>query len=99
MKIVSPMWLTPHWITKSRVPTKGIHPEWSIGLLDRYKFKDIDVVRRFGLDIDWASQCKIWEGNSEAFIGTQEIYDKCKFDGFNEVSQFSKYQLKVWVKE
>ena len=97
-QVVSPMWLTPHWVLRTNVPTKGIHPEWSIGLLDRYEFKGLKVAKQFGLDVDWHSQCNTWENNASIFIGTQEIYEKCKFHVFKEVNQFKGYPLKVWVK-
>ena len=97
-RVVSPMWLTPHWVLRTGVPTKGIHPEWSIGLLDRYEFKGLKVAKQFGLDIDWNSQCNAWESNASIFIGTQEIYEKCKFNSFKEVNQFKGYPLKVWVR-
>ena len=97
-QVVSPMWLTPHWVFRARVPTKGIHPEWSIGLLDRYEFKGLKVAKQFGLDVDWNSQCNAWENNASIFIGTQEIYERCKFHAFKEVDQFKGYPLKVWIK-
>ena len=99
MQIVSPSWLTPQWVHRDSLPTKGIHPEWSIGLLDRYKFKDLKVVKKFGLNVDWKSQCKTWEDRASIFIGGQELYERCKFSNFKEVNEFSKYPLRVWIKE
>ena len=98
-QVVSPTWLTPQWVQRSPLPTKGIHPEWSIGILDRYDFKDLEVVKKFGLNLDWNSQCKNWEDRTSVFIGTQDLYEKCKFRNFKEVNEFSKYTLKVWVKQ
>ena len=97
-QVVSPMWLTPHWVQRNEVPTKGIHPEWSIGLLDRFGFKRLSVVKKFGLDVDWNSQCSRWEENASVFIASQWLFDKCRFKNFQEVSQFSGYPLKVWKK-
>ena len=97
--IVSPLWLTPIWTTKSSVPTKGIHPEWTIGLLDRYEFKKIPAVQRLGLDPTWEDHCKAWRDNALTLIASQELYDKCSFQDFKEVSGFSKYPLKVWIKK
>lgn len=98
--IVSPLWLTPIWTTKEgSVPTKGIHPEWTISLLDRYKFKKIPAVQRLGLDPTWESHCKVWRDNAITIIASQEIYDRCSFQDFKEVSGFSKYPLKVWIKK
>ena len=97
--IVSPLWLTPIWTTKGSVPTKGIHPEWSIGLLDRYEFKKVPAVQRLGLDLTWENHCKAWRDNAVTLIASQEIYDKCSFQDFKEVSGFSKYPLKVWIKK
>ena len=99
MQVVSPTWLTPQWVQKDPLPTKGIHPEWSIGLLDRYSFKDLEVVKKLGLSIDWENQCKTWEDSASIFIGTQELYQRCKFSNFKEVNEFSKYPLRVWVKQ
>ena len=97
--IVSPIWLTPIWTTKSSVPTKGIHPEWTIGLLDRYEFKKIPAVQRLGLNPTWESNCKAWRDHAVTLIASQEIYDRCSFQDFKEVSGFSKYPLKVWIKK
>ena len=99
MQVVSPTWLTPQWVQKDSLPTKAIHPAWSIGLLDRYSFKDLEVVKKLGLSIDWTSQCKSWEDSASIFIGTQELYQRCKFSNFKEVNEFSKYPLRVWVKQ
>ena len=99
MQVVSPTWLTPQWVQKDPLPTKGIHPEWSIGLLDRYSFKDLEVVKKFGLSIDWKTQCKTWEDSASIFIGSQELYERCKFSNFKEVNKFKRYPLKVWVKQ
>ena len=99
IQIVSPTWLTPQWVHKDSLPTKGIHPEWSIGLLDRYRFKDLEVVKKLGLSIDWTNQCRTWEDSASMFIGTQELYERCKFSNFIEVKEFSKYPLRVWVKQ
>ena len=99
MQVVSPTWLTPQWVQRSPLPTKGIHPEWSIGLLDRHDFKGLDVVKKFGLSLDWKSQCKNWEDSASVFIGTKELYEKCSFSNFKAVTEFSEYPLKVWVKQ
>ena len=99
MKVVSPTWLTPQWVQKDSLPTKGIHPEWSIGLLDRYSFKDLDVVKKLGLSIDWKTQCRTWENTASIFIGPQDLYERCKFSNFKEVNEFSKYPLRVWIKQ
>ena len=97
--VVSPTWLTPQWVQRSPLPTKGIHPEWSIGLLDRYDFKELAVVKKFGLSLDWTSQCKNWEDSASVFIGTQELYEKCQFSNFKAVNEFSEYPLRVWVNQ
>lgn len=97
--IVSPVWLTPVWTTKSEVLTKGIHPEWSVSLLDRNEFKKLPVVQRLKLNPTWDSQCKVWEDRALTLIAPQNIYDKCSFLDFKEVSNFRKYPLKVWIKE
>jgi hypothetical protein len=97
--IVSPMWLTPQWTTWSKVPTHGIHPEWSIGLLDRYNFKNLKVAKEFGLASSWDSQCALWESKSSVFIATQEIFDKCKIQRFRLVPEFKDAPLKAWAKE
>ena len=98
MQVVSPTWLTPQWVQRDSLPTKGIHPEWSIGLLDRYSFKDLEVAKKLGLRIDWNTQCKNWEDSASIFIGTQELYQRCRFSNFKEVNEFSRYPLKVWIK-
>lgn len=98
-KFVSPMWLTPHWTRRQPVPTVGIHPEWSIGLLYREDFKSLDVVKKFGLDVDWPSQCKTWNESAGVFIATQELFKRCQFEGFKEEGEFSHYPLKVWIKQ
>jgi hypothetical protein len=99
-QVVSPTWLTPHWTTKgSPLPTKGIHPEWSIGLLDRYSFKDLEIVKKLGLSIDWTTQCKNWEDNASIFISSQKLYDRCRFSNFKEVNEFRRYPLRVWTKQ
>ena len=90
IQVVSPTWLTPQWVQRSPNPTKGIHPEWTIGLLDRYDFKDLKVVKKFGLSVDWTSQCKYWQDRALVFIGTQELYEKCQFSNFKEVNEFSE---------
>ena len=99
MHVVSPTWLTPQWVQRDSLPTKGIHPEWSIGLLDRYSFKRLEVVEKLGLRIDWKTQCKTWEDSASIFIGTQDLYEQCKFSNFKEVDEFSNYPLRVWVKQ
>ena len=99
IQVVSPTWLTPQWVQRSPNPTKGIHPEWTIGLLDRYDFKDLKVVKKFGLSVDWTSQCKNWQDRALVFIGTQELYEKCQFSNFKEVNEFSEDPLSVWVKQ
>jgi len=99
MQVVSPTWLTPQWVRKDSLPTKGIHPEWSINALDRYGFKDLEVVKKLGLSIDWKTQCNTWEDNASIFIGPHELYERCNFSNFKEVNEFSKYPLRVWVKQ
>ena len=96
--IVSPMWLTPQWTTWSKVPTHGIHPEWSIGLLDRYDFKNLKVAKEFGLASSWESQCALWESEATVFIATQEIFDRCEFQRFTVVPEFKDAHLKAWIK-
>ena len=99
MQVVSPTWLTPQWVRKDSLPTKGIHPQWSIDLLDRYSFKNLEVVKKLGLNIDWPTQCKNWENSAYIFIGPHELYERCMFSNFKEVNEFSKYPLRVWVKQ
>jgi len=96
--IVSPMWLIPQWTTWSKVPTQGIHPEWSIGLLDRHNFKNLKVAKEFGLVSSWGSQCALWESEAAVFIATQEIFDRCKMQRFTLVPRFKDSHLKAWIK-
>ena len=96
--LVSPTWLTPHWITWTKVPTIGVHPEWSIGLLDRFDFKRLSAAKRFNLTADWDSQCQVWTKNATTIILPEDFFARCNQDGFRLVKEFEDYPLKVWVK-
>lgn len=98
-QVVSPQWLTPHWISRSRIPTQGIHPEWSIGLLDRYDFKKLESVKKLDLDATWTSQCNNWGANASFIIATPQLFERCEFHSFQLVPRFSDSPIRVWVRK
>ena len=98
-QVVSPQWLTPHWISRSRIPTQGIHPEWSIGLLDRYDFKKLESVKKLDLDATWTSQCNNWGANASLIIATPQLFERCEFHSFQLVPRFSDSPIRVWVRK